>query len=615
MENDQTIPSLTIAAVVATHNRPNLLSTRSLPSIASQTRPPDLLIVVDDSDDHIRKVNEGSVTAFPVKETKIVYLENRRTPGNSGAWNTAMAYLHNVAPDSFVAILDDDDSWESDYLELCEGAVRQGNLDMVASGILRHESSCSEAIPLDPPERLDPNQFLVGNPHIQGSNLFIRLSALLEAGGFDEALTSTTDRDLCIRIADLGYVRFRPLRKRLVHHHAEPGRLRLSSPGSEKKRRGLREFYRKYRSRMSNSQRRAFSERASRLFGYDPCADYPTKLAYDNRVHPVSPANPQKLNILVGTIASDNIEIVAGLLRDIHATFSNRDDLEIQVAILDNGPPHQRTRPISSPQSLDVTIFDVETRHEKSPSQSRRSYPTNKASIASARTTLQRCLYEMAKDKPETVVWILDDDCRMDALTLQETGKLVRSRPDYPSQLRRLRDSGCDVVIGEVTGEPPLPFSSSIRVQLLDLYHNLSAMAHMDPQAFYPRRDSENAVLRARHPDYYYDLSTKDTGHLETPFWYQPPLDGITYAQAFTEMVSRAPEMLRGVQVFRPLASAPIEAGPMIMTPSADRGPNTLVFNIETFRDFPNAVPSIGGRDTRPRRYDMEPAQHSRRRP
>src|SRR5438477_8694013 len=59
---------------------------------------------------------------------------------------------------------------------------------------------------------------LVGNPHIQGSNLFVRLNALLEAGAFDESLASTTDRDLCIRLADLGWA---PLASPTVRHHAE----------------------------------------------------------------------------------------------------------------------------------------------------------------------------------------------------------------------------------------------------------------------------------------------------------------------------------------------------------------------------------------------------------
>ena len=80
------------------------------------------------------------------------------------------------------------------------------------------------------------------NPHIQGSNLFVLLRRLLEAGGFDESLTSTTDRDICIRLADLGSIRYGGLRENLVHHYADDDRPRLSTPGSDAKRAGLTYF-------------------------------------------------------------------------------------------------------------------------------------------------------------------------------------------------------------------------------------------------------------------------------------------------------------------------------------------------------------------------------------
>ena len=106
-----------IAAVVATHNRPELLAGRALASIAGQTRRPDCLIVVDDSESEIRHVNAEVVSALHIPDTRTIYLENRRTPGASGAWNTALIHLYEIDPAAFVAILDDDDSWAETYLE------------------------------------------------------------------------------------------------------------------------------------------------------------------------------------------------------------------------------------------------------------------------------------------------------------------------------------------------------------------------------------------------------------------------------------------------------------------------------------------------------------------
>ena len=82
-----------VAAVVATYNRPGLLASRALSSIAYQTRLPDTLIVVDDSAASIRPANRAVVDAFTCEGIHIVYLENRRTPGASGAWNTALSKL------------------------------------------------------------------------------------------------------------------------------------------------------------------------------------------------------------------------------------------------------------------------------------------------------------------------------------------------------------------------------------------------------------------------------------------------------------------------------------------------------------------------------------------
>ena len=271
-----------IAAIVATHNRPHMLANRSLASIASQTRPPNLLVIVDDSDPENRRVNREIVSNFRAAGTRTIYLENRRTPGASGAWNTALSELQGIAPASFVAILDDDDAWDADYLRICERAAIDRDLDMVAAGIVRYESP-DDGRPTSIPDSLDADEFLVGNPNIQGSNLFVRLSALLEAGGFDEALSSSTDRDLCIRLADLGTVRFGSVQRHLVHHYADFDRPRLSIPGGDAKRAGLRYFYRKYRGRMTGPQRAAFIERSRRLFDYDPGLPDPAPLPPEPR--------------------------------------------------------------------------------------------------------------------------------------------------------------------------------------------------------------------------------------------------------------------------------------------------------------------------------------------
>ena len=157
-----------VAAVVATYNRPGLLVSRALTSIANQTGPPDVLIVEYDSAADIRPANRAVVDGFARARVQVIYLENRRTPGASGAWNTALNELWRIAPSAFVAILDDDDIWEPDYLQRCEKEALTRNQDMVAAGIVFNRSGEQDSILLRSPESLNVDDLLVRNPHITG---------------------------------------------------------------------------------------------------------------------------------------------------------------------------------------------------------------------------------------------------------------------------------------------------------------------------------------------------------------------------------------------------------------------------------------------------------------
>ncbi len=274
-----------IAVVVATHNRRQLLSARCLPSVAGQTRIPDFLVVVDDSSDDYRQKNRAVVDALNLSGCQIAYLENQRTGGASGAWNTALEFLAEEASETdqlFVAFLDDDDSWSRKYVETCLTAACEGQLDMVAADILRYGVPGRSPALQKAPEELQADDFLVGNPGIQGSNLFVRLSVLLAAGQFDEALPSSTDRDLCIRIAELGHIRYDRVNEPLVNHFADPDRSRLSKKGCPAKLGGLSMFWQKYHGRMTAEQRLAFSRRAQALFAWEAPAQPARELPEDS---------------------------------------------------------------------------------------------------------------------------------------------------------------------------------------------------------------------------------------------------------------------------------------------------------------------------------------------
>lgn len=607
-----------IAAVVATHNRSALLANRSLPSIARQTRPPEYVVAVDDSDADVRLAKREVVSDFRASGVNVIYIENTRAPGASGAWNAALSELQRIAPSAFVAILDDDDAWAPDYLRLCERAALDRDLDMVVAGIVRYESA-DYGQPTSIPDRLDADDFLVGNPNVQGSNLFVRLRKLLEAGAFDEELASSTDRDLCIRLADLGTVRFGSLARHLVHHYADFDRPRLSIPGGDAKRAGLRYFYRKYRSRMTDSQRAAFVERSLRLFGCDPrITDRVPKPALPttpiNTDAAESPAvDDEPLDLVVGAITSPDVGIVGNLMDSLIRNLGNRRGVTLKLILLENGRHDSHSRrelaeavESASIRELDVDMITLERQRSDVDSgafQSVGERMSARKSIALSRTMLQRYLFLEAKPRHGAVVWILDDDAILEGLAYAADGSVQVVDVDYASAIKRLKDTGNCIVLGEVTGDPPLPFLSSVRVQLVDLYHNLRQLESLNIEDSYPSRSDENRLSRLERRDYYYDLSRAETDRLESPFWYEPSDSRATVAEVFEEIVSRLVSMLSGSQVFRPLAQ-PLCADPLSeLVPSVNRGPSTLVFDLHAMREFPNVVPEIDGKDTR--RSDM----------
>lgn len=272
MEYDLNDPQ--IAVIIATKSRPDLLQQRALYSVLNQSISPNYLIVVDDSPEPEQYSNRLVVASLPSIDSHIQYLLNQRTPGPSGAWNTAIEYLSNKQIESkdslFLAFLDDDDEWHPCYLEECLSVAIEKNCNMVSAGFYRYESEAQTQIECIPPNSLNEGMFLQGNPGIQASNLFLSLHLMLMAGGFDEELASCTDRDLCIRLCELEATFYSNIHKPLLNHYADSNRQRLSTPNSAAKNNGLTVFWQKYNGRMSDFQCKAFLERALNLFNWQP---------------------------------------------------------------------------------------------------------------------------------------------------------------------------------------------------------------------------------------------------------------------------------------------------------------------------------------------------------
>jgi UDPglucose 6-dehydrogenase len=243
---------------------------KALESVRKQTYSPSTVTVIVDPSapqkEEINKVLEGYAGSLPIK-----LITNERTESVSGAINTGLHRLSSdpsFNPRSFVALLDDDDWWEPRHLENCVKYAYETGMDWIVPGLIRHDEEHPEGLMQTIPSSLAVTDFLVGNPNVQNSNLFVRAEALMAIGGYDEALVSTTDRDVCIRLRQ-NETKYAMLYNHLVHHDAFTRNDRLSHPGSPRKRAGLTAFYRKYQAIMTPGQRAAFEDRAKNLFAID----------------------------------------------------------------------------------------------------------------------------------------------------------------------------------------------------------------------------------------------------------------------------------------------------------------------------------------------------------
>ncbi|MGA2680168.1 MAG: glycosyltransferase [Candidatus Bathyarchaeia archaeon] len=574
---------LGIITVVPTKSRPALLE-KALMSVAEQTRPPNELIIVGEQATDFP--SNKRIIEKKLIDTKIHWLLNARTKNLSGSINTAVQFLisEGINPYStYLALLDDDDLWESGYLQTAYEQLIKGNKDLVISGIIRHNTRNDVGIKQTIPNYIDQKMFLTGNPHIQGSNLFVKMSTFLRAGGFDENLPSTTDRDFMTRALDLGDITYASTGKHLVHHYADlPNR--LSTYGSEAKITGLTRFFQKYKDRMTNEEILQFKQRATNLFGW-------TETAAEKETTPLNIPTPtigkttHKFHLTIGFTVS-HLSCASKLMQDLES-FQKNFPQPISLVILDNtGTPKLLQQIIQANKSSFYTIRIIpEGEVEKDAqagklgtfyiSKERRKGPSF------GRTALHRYLYLTGMELEKPVFWILDDDVRIDRIYYASNCQTI-TPAQFAQILGYLLEKKIAISVGGIMGDPPLPIACSTRGQLLELNNYLRSYRSNKT----PEKEANTDAIAQKFPDQYYDLSINYYNHLETPvksFLNRRNRD-FTISQGIDAL-------LEGKNLLRP--SLPCKGENKM------RGGNTIVTDIECLRTYPNCSPRINGIETR----------------
>ncbi len=181
-------------------------------------------------------------------------------------------------------------------------------------------------------------------------------------------------------------------------------------------------------------------------------------------------------------------------------------------------------------------------------------------------------------DGPLTV-WIVDDD--MAFCQLLADGRVHHATSLFHRIARyRLQHPELSVLIGQYTGDPPIPAIDALGVQLVDLNAHL-AIAH-EQGLDAPWQPPPPPELQ----DPYYDLNEGSSEHLSTPHWWRS--SAATLGEALLELLIAFPRVLHGHQVTRPLVWDASERPPR---PSLRRGGNAVFLDLDALFVWP--TPSV----------------------
>ena len=228
--------ALSISVVIPTCDRHDYLL-KAIECVLAQSRPADEIIVVNNGAAHL---------PAGMLPDSITVLELSPYVGVARARNQGV----DLAMGDYVAFLDDDDLWESEYLQKVSVEIEAKQpdclvtrLDKLFDGTIFPYKNAAGKLNL-------PNLFVM-NPGVGGQTTVVRRTAFIELSGYDLALPPSEDKSLIIDLLLEGRsVIAAPHIQAILRIHQGP---RLTDANSIQK--GTSEFLKKYGVLMSFAQR------------------------------------------------------------------------------------------------------------------------------------------------------------------------------------------------------------------------------------------------------------------------------------------------------------------------------------------------------------------------
>lgn len=180
-----------VSVIIPACDRPELLDL-ALASVFEQSVQPLEIIVVDNGNEPVKLGKfEG--------RTRILRIEPRSGPAR------ARNIGSKAAVGEYVAFLDDDDTWEADYLKHSINTLENEGADIVVGRLdVKDRKGLVKPYKMFPTETRKQRAVYFSNPGMGGQNILIRKAFFLELGGFDERMPPSEDRDLAARVLQRG---------------------------------------------------------------------------------------------------------------------------------------------------------------------------------------------------------------------------------------------------------------------------------------------------------------------------------------------------------------------------------------------------------------------------
>lgn len=194
------IKEVVVSVIIPTYGEPTYLE-NAIKSVLNQTFQNWQLIIVDDNNPNsdARKRTESLVGSYLLKDNRIIYIKHEFNKNGAVARNTGFA----VAKGEYIALLDSDDEYMQERLQVCLDVMKDAPADVagVYTGCeFRRDGKVYYRHTAVSSGRFLKETLACTFMFSTGSNIFVRKSVVDELNGFDPTFLRHQDYEFLVRV-------------------------------------------------------------------------------------------------------------------------------------------------------------------------------------------------------------------------------------------------------------------------------------------------------------------------------------------------------------------------------------------------------------------------------